>query len=248
MIVEGTSISECWLRALQALIASSGKELSPFIASFWTDRAIPTYAGPLETDLNHFLDEIGQPRISTTASTIFPSSLTGGVDDVFSRFDKVWKYVKHDSKNRNGHYFRRMTNYEDSCGNAINQLQHILDTYNGIEGVRNPVHRRSALIATTFDPLKDHTAQPQRGFPCLQQVCFIPGKGQTLSVNAIYAMQYLSDRAYGNYLGLQRLGNFMAERMGLKLQRVNCIASVLGLGKMKKADGRELLNKFEEYV
>jgi hypothetical protein len=33
-------------------------------------------------------------------------------------------------------------------------------------------------------------------------------------------------RAYGNYLGLARLGHFMAVEMGLRLERMTCIAAV----------------------
>jgi len=39
-------------------------------------------------------------------------------------------------------------------------------------------------------------------------------------------MQYLFERAYGNYLGLKRLGEFMAHEMSLRLERVICIAAV----------------------
>ena len=152
-----------------------------------------------------------------------------------------------DTKNRNGHYFRRFTSYGKNRGKPVNQLQHIIDTYNGVDGVRNPVHRRSALIATTFDPLTDHTAQRQRGFPCLQQVCFVPKNGR-LSINAIYAMQYLSDRAYGNYLGLKWLGQFMAIQMNLELSQINCIASVLHLGQMQKRKANEIVSRYKKHV
>jgi len=199
----------------------------------------------LEKDLNLFLEEVGQPLIETTAGTIFPISLSQGNSSVYDRFDKVWKYAKKESKNRNGHYFRRLIAYGESYGESVNQLKHIVDTYNGIPGVRNPVHRRSALIATTFDPTLDHSAQPQRGFPCLQQVCFIPNNSSgTLSVNAVYAVQYLSDRAYGNYIGLIRLGQFMAKEMGLKMVELNCIVSVLGIGGMKKSQASKIVGKY----
>lgn len=133
-------------------------------------------------------------------------------------------------------------------GEPVNQLQHIIETFNGIDGVRNPVHRRSALIATTFDPTLDHTAQAQRGFPCLQQICFIPKNNEKLTINAIYAMQYLSDRAYGSYLGLKHLGEFMAREMNLDLVEINCIASVLNIGNMDKDLAKKITRKYQNYV
>jgi hypothetical protein len=52
-------------------------------------------------------------------------------------------------------------------------------------------------------------------------------------MTAFYATQTIFSRAYGNYVGLARLGRFLAHEMKLELTRVTCIANVaqLGLGK-----------------
>jgi hypothetical protein len=42
------------------------------------------------------------------------------------------------------------------------------------------------------------------------------------SVAGYYPTQSIFHRAYGNYLGLCRLGQFMAHQMGLTLQRMTC--------------------------
>jgi thymidylate synthase len=249
MIVHGNSITECWLKILIAVADGTSSEISPLVANFFTDNPAPDYQEELEHDLNEFLQSIKQNSIETTASTIFPKSLcSGDQTSVFKRFDSIWKYVKKNGQNKYGHYFRRLIAFNEASGKPINQLQHIIETYNGIEGLRNPVHRRSALIALTFDPSIDHTSQALRGFPCLQQVCFIPKKNGKMTLNAIYAMQHLANRGYGNYLGLQNLGNFMAREMGLELDEVNCVASVLELGKMNKSTAREFVKKYRKYV
>lgn len=248
MIVHGASITECWLKTLIHMADHTSWELSPFIANFSTTSPPPAYKDDLEADLNKYLDGVKQPNIGSTASTIFPQSLSGGDGSIFDRFDRIWKYIKKDKRNHKGHYFRRLVAFNEKNGNPVNQLQHIIETYNGIEGVREPVHRRSALIASTFDPSLDHTAQPLRGFPCLQQICLVPKKGGKMTLNAIYAMQHLADRGYGNYVGLLNLGNFMAEEMGLELDEVNCIASVLELGQMKKSTARDIAAKYRKYV
>ena len=249
MIFRGESYTECWLRSLVSMADATKWQLSPLIVSFAANQELPAYREELEHDLNEHLKSVGQPTIDTTASTVFPESLLGGQESVFDRFDKIWKYIKKDTLNYKGHYFRRLVAYNEARGAPFNQLKHIIDTYNGIEGKQKPVHRRSALIATTFDPLIDHTAQLQRGFPCLQQICLVPRKDGTMALNAIYAMQYLADRAYGNYLGLLNLGNFMAREMGLELREINCIASVLELGnKMNKTQAKEFAEKYRAYV
>lgn len=244
MIIEGNSVAECWLKLLKIMVDGKGTEMSPVVVNIKVTDEEPEYKDNLEESLNNFLAEVGQPCIETTAGTIFPESLSHGSASVFERFEKIWKQVKKDKKNRKGHYFHRLTAYGEKYDRSINQLKHILDTYNGIPG-RKPTHRRSALIATTFDPTLDHSAEPLRGFPCLQQICFVPNKSKgTLSLNAIYAMQHLSSRAYGNYVGLIRLGEFMANKMGLKMVELNCIVSVLALGdKMNKTQAKNIAEK-----
>ncbi len=133
--------------------------------------------------------------------------------------------------NRYGLYFKRLIAYGE---NRLNQLEHILDIY------AQGIHRHSALQASILDPAKDITAQRQRGFPCLQQVAFqvVPGAG--LVVTGFYAIQHFFQRAYGNYVGLCRLGKFMAQAMDMDLVRMNCVASVAQLGAIGKGDLSQL--------
>lgn len=244
MIIEGNTVTESWLKVLNELVTQKKTELSTLIVRINNTDAVHTYKEQVEKDLNHFLSSINEPMIESTAGTIFPYSLSRGSISVFDRFDKVWKYVKVDKKNKRGTYFRRLTAYGDAYGRKTNQLQHIIDTYNGVVG-RKPIHRRSALIATTFDPTLDHISAPYLGFPCLQQVCFLPNPTKNeLSMNAIYAMQYLDIRAYGNFLGLMRLGQFMAKEMKLNFSHLHCMISVTKLDKMKKPQASDFIKKY----
>jgi hypothetical protein len=64
----------------------------------------------------------------------------------------------------------------------------------------------------------------------MQHVTFVPDyDSRTLAVNAFYATQQMFVKAYGNYLGLARLGAFFADQTGLTLTKVSCFA---GVGKM----------------
>lgn len=255
MIIEGSSVAECWLKCLQKIVEKSGTEISPVIVRIDTSEGrLPSYHSDLVSEINEFIGADGS-SVQTTANTIFPESLSHGAGNIYERFEKIWKRVKKDPKNRYGHYFRRLTAYgekspnKEKCPNEpVNQLKHIIEAYNGTQG-REPLHRRSALIATTFDPTLDHSTQRQRGFPCLQQVCFVPYNQTKMRVNAIYAMQYLSDRAFGNYLGLVNLGRFMAREMRLTLTEVQCIVSVLELGrKMNKTEAKEIVDRYKSHI
>jgi hypothetical protein len=47
-----------------------------------------------------------------------------------------------------------------------------------------------------------------------------------LAVNAIYPTQFLFERAYGNYLGLCRLGLFVSQELKLELAQVTCYVGI----------------------
>jgi len=69
-----------------------------------------------------------------------------------------------------------------------------------------------------------------------------------LIVIGLYAKQHIFERAYGNYLGLYQLGQFMAHEMGLQLTTVHCIATVAAPGKVKKKDASEFISKLKETI
>ena len=138
---------------------------------------------------------------------------------LFSRYQKVFpRLQKASAKNRRGIYFQRMISGGPPA--QPNQLEFVIGSYMARTGVR-----RSILQIGIFDPAKDHSTAAQLGFPCLQHVTFAPVDDQ-LSVNAFYATQFLVERAYGNYIGLCRLGQFVAHEMGLKLSRVTCFSGI----------------------
>ena len=168
-----------------------------------------------------------------TANTIFPNSLWNPQADrrsLYARYNKAFPRIRKHRRNRNGVYFRRLIAFgSNGDEDGVNQLEHIISTWNAGN------HRRTALQAATFDPTRDHTHQRQRGFPCLQQVAFAQIEGNGLAVTGFYATQYIFGRAYGNYLGLCRLGRFMAHEMGLTLSRITCIATPAVRGTTKQA-------------
>lgn len=131
--------------------------------------------------------------------------------------------------NRRGLYFERLVSYGRGPCNG-NQLEWVLSQFNSREGVR-----RSMFQASVFDPERDHVANAQLQFPCLQHVSFEP-TSDGLVVNAFYATQQLFVKAYGNYLGIAQLGAFMAHEMNMKLVRMNVIIGIAKLDKIPKTD------------
>lgn len=56
-------------------------------------------------------------------------------------------------------------------------------------------------------------------------------------VNAFYATQQVVHKGYGNYLGLGRLGAFMASQMHRRLERLNIFVGIAKMDKIGKTDG-----------
>lgn len=230
------NLSLAWAETFLHLMEPGITELTPKIVTvtdFFNQDAIE------HTELRQYLDNQLKANKHHTceevAGTIFPASLWNPAaqnDDrlLYERYDKIWHRIKkRDSENKLGVYFRRMTAYQpkNSTDKPINQLEHIIEAFN------SGTHRRSALQAAIFDPTRDHSKSPLQGFPCLQQVGFAKVGKDGLAVTGFYPMQYVFERAYGNYLGLCRLGKFMAAQMGLRMVRMTCVAGVAMLGETK---------------
>lgn len=242
IVVKKADLSDAWTEAMKAVSARGVNSITPLVVNItgFTD-GVPSENLDVRKVVDDELRTHGAKyvAIETTANLIFPQTIwrlhrKSGASVFFERYAKhvAPRLRKADLRNRKGTYFERLVNY-----GGVNQLEHILSTWNAGN------HRTSALQAIIFDPREDHTKQPFLPFPCLDYVAFAPDEGG-LSVVAFYAQQYVFDRAYGNYLGLCRLGAFMAEEMKLELRQVTCIAGSAKMGdEITKTEAKSLLQK-----
>lgn len=237
LYIEDRDLSVAWGRALSRA-AQEGKEVGSLIVSVTGfDNNVVLETTAIRSALETVLRANAKQTVETVANTIFPNSLwnpAAGRAQLFERYTRVLpKLRKASTANRYGLYFERMITAGPEA--QPNQLEHAIATYTARKGVR-----RSALQVATFDPNRDHTTAAFRGFPCLQHVTFAPSAGG-LNVNAFYATQYLVERGYGNYLGLCRLGAFVAHELGLPLQRFTCLVGVAQIqGKVSKRSLRPI--------
>ena len=223
------SLDEAWLKAVQLAVNSQAHEISPLTVRFGTAEYNSTPLGQeLRAALNEVLETSSCATIETVANTLFPESLWNPSrprEYLFNRYARILPILRRDSRNRRGLYFERLISYpgtRETTGK--NQLDHIIQTFTSGN------HRRSALQASVFYPPTDLNHARQQGFPCLQQLAFGHNRDRgTLTITGFYAMQYLFERAYGNYLGLARIGKFMAHEMKLQLEQVICFAGVAKL-------------------
>lgn len=234
LLIDETNLSYAWARAFLHVIDNPGKEISPLVVSIsgFTD-GIPNEDQEIRQLLDKCLANESYQKIHTVANTIFPESLwrrsKNKRQKLFERYLKVLPRIKavEPHKNRRGLYFERLICFGSGPCDG-NQLEYIIEQYRSRRGVR-----RSMFQASIFNPAIDHVSDAQLPFPCLQHVSFVP-QGSTLSMNSFYATQQLFNKAYGNYLGLCRLGNFTAQEMGLTFSRMNCFIGVAKLDKITK--------------
>lgn len=220
-------LSSEWLRLVSVALNSRGREVCPAVATVQCASDDDYGDDALRQDLDQLLDDCSFAKTDTVASTIFPHFLwnpNSPRERLRERYFKILPRIR--KQNPRGTYFERLVSYpgtKDKRG--FNQLDHIIATYKGGN------HRRSALQASLVVPERDlDTNAPVLGFPCLHQVGFLPNsKTKKLVVVAYYPMQYLLERAYGNYLGLIRLGKFVAAEMEFECDKLICMAGVAKL-------------------
>ena len=223
LIIEERNLSVAWGKAFLEVFKAN--EVSPLVVVIKDlDGGGPPEAPSIREALDGALETEHKGLCHTVANTIFPIGLwnpEAGREELFERYLRILPRLGKHKGNRNGLYFERLISFGHKSSHAVgvNQLEHVIQTWNA----GNP--RRSALQASVFDPHRDHTNQRQRGFPCLTQLAFDPQDNGRLAVTGVYVTQYMFERAYGNYLGLCRLGQFMAREMGLILTQVTCVAT-----------------------
>jgi hypothetical protein len=240
MRFEEASLSQAWAKAFLACLEPGCDEIVPLVVTVTGfSGGLVLEDAPIRNLLDRALKASDMQACGTVASTIFPRSLWNIERDRSSLYDRyrhiLPRIKKGDSRNRYGTYFERLIDYAPNAADLrkkaksphdrggqgfFNQLEHIIGTF------RDGNHRRSALQASTFYPALDLTHQRQRGFPCLQHVAFSHLPRGRLAITGFYAYQYLFERAYGNFLGLCDLGNFVAHELGLSLARMSCVAAV----------------------
>ncbi len=222
--IEDANLSMGWAQALKLTSARGHSELAPLIVAitgFDADGDFQEDSG-IRAELDSLLVGTGKQTVDTVANTIFPFSLwnpSAGREALFHRYLRIVPRLRRAShKNNRGIYFERMMT--GGPEGRENQLKFAIETYSARGGVR-----RSVLQIGVFDPSRDHSAAAQLGFPCLQHVTFAP-TNEGLGVNAFYATQYMVERAYGNYVGLCRLGRFVAHELKMPLARVTCFTGI----------------------
>jgi hypothetical protein len=248
------NLSLAWAILFQELMNAPGGEIGPvsIVIDEFDQSSNAVEIPAIRTALDQKLVQLTHRNCEDIAGTIFPYSLWNPSlkdegEHVYARYANIWPRLKKRSpSNARGNYFQRLVDFEDEAetnGRSTNQLKTIVANY-------KKTHRRSALQATIFDPQRDLAPKPMQGFPCLQQVAFSPTK-KGLIVTGFYVLQYVFERGYGNYLGLCRLGAFMAQQLDMPLLKVVTMlsfAKYANEGQFKKSDFENFMTEVKSHV
>lgn len=239
---EATSLSVAWSRAFLEMSTPPEHELAPFLISISMGAdGLPGEDHDLRHSLDACLEDSGFQTVDKVAKSIFPHPLwiraKGDRHKLYANYKEALPdYVAMEpTKNAYGLYFARLVGYgiHHKTGEEEEHLKNGRLKENGnqlefIISALKPKAQRMALQASIYDPVRDQT-EARRPFPCLQHLTFVPDFARnTLSLNAFYALQLLFVKAYGNWLGLCRLGEFVASQAEPKLrfERLNCFAGI----------------------
>lgn len=233
------NLSLAWRDALNHLVDQGGKAVHLAVA---IRRPVEAEDERVRAVLDAFIDErrgAGAKLwpISTVANTIFPSAFyRPGRDNARQRLYELHaKAQRMQQRMRDPeNYFNRLVAYPVPGGEPFNQLEYVVDR---LINQRKPRKggRGGALSSayevgfTTPDGSDLRIQAPGQdrntmSFPCLSHISFTLER-DVLNLAALYRNQHFVTRAYGNYLGLARIGAFIAEEAGVELGEVLCLAT-----------------------
>jgi len=238
-LVSGNNCSDAWLLATDHILCCGGDCFNVVVE-------IENPASEnLETRklLDTFLETKGKKPIEEVANTIFPSSLyfpSSGRNQLYENYEAAWPLIKL-FNNIWGTYFYRMIHWEDR-GRSINQLEctieKLLETQSGMP------RYKSTYEVSVYRPQNDRFIR--RGAPCLSHLSFKLENG-ALFLTVVYRNHFYIERAYGNFIGLGRLIDFVAKESKLSVGKLTCVSTHAELG-FSKSSVMSLMNSCANYL
>jgi hypothetical protein len=137
--------------------------------------------------------------------------------------------------NPRGTYFERLVSYPSPNG-PVNQLERVVERLAGALargqrqgnayelGLTVPVDGMESELSADLRVQSPGIDTQLRGFPCLSHISLTLFEGQ-LHMSALYRNHHFLRRAYGNYLGLGRLLQFLARESGAQTGELLCVSS-----------------------
>lgn len=234
--VSEKNVSTAWLAALDALLTAGGDAVNLTVSI-----ADPTAEDDgIRQVLDRFIAEQRRAkprsveRLSTVANTIFPSAwylperLGPNAAEHLYEIERTTRPVSR-RRNRRGTYFERMVAWPGGT-EEFNQLDQAVRR---LRSARARGHQRGHEYEVGVSTPTDEIAVPVivagkdrsvRGFPCLSHMSFSL-LHDAVHLLAVYRSHDFVSRAYGNYIGLGRVLQFVAHESGFLVGELVCASA-----------------------
>lgn len=244
-LVSAHTPSAAWLVSAQALLNTASGKAAHLAVSF-------PGAALEEPHVRHSLDAFLQAErrrtgddtvlpVHSVANTLFPGSLyrqgiSGARERLYRAQARIQDIQRRVPANRGGTYFDRLIACPGPDGTVLNQLEHTVEKLSRERARLSSRYELSLLDGVQETPLPEETQEDLRvylpwkdsrktiGFPCLSHLSLTLMDGQ-LHLAATYRNQHFARKAYGNYLGLQRLLLFFCAETGHAPGEILCLAT-----------------------
>jgi hypothetical protein len=235
--VSEKDVSTAWVAALHTLVSCGGDAVNLTVAI--ADPAAD-HEGVRQI-LDGFITERRRTkrnsveRVSTVANTLFPSAwyLPERLGpDAAEHVYELERSTRPVSRRRNprGTYFERMVAWPGPDKKEFNQLDQVVRR---LRSARDRGHQRGHEYEVSLAMPADEIAVPilaagkdrsTRGFPCLSHLSFSLLHG-AVNLLAVYRSHDFISRAYGNYLGLGRVLQFVGHESGFPTGELTCVSA-----------------------
>jgi hypothetical protein len=226
-VIVGRTIADAWLNAAEFLYCN-GREAFGLMVEITEPNAWGDEDLSVKDCLDQYLASHDKSSIETVAGTIFPSEYynPGEAQALYDTYDENWPLIEAlSTQNKYGTYFRRLTHLnvvsKDGTQTAIRPLEQMIDKMR-VQLTGNGSTFRCVYPLCIYQPGID--AQVRYSFPCMTFLDLKISDG-LVHLTAQYRNQMYITKAFGNFVGLAALQNFVAEEIGLKSGHLLCLAT-----------------------
>jgi thymidylate synthase len=200
-------MSEAWAAGVQAVIDDEDQHVNHLLIR--ATEPLPE-VDEIRTAADVLLADLKLQGVDTVRNTIFPYETANDVatpEQLCEEYLEMYPALRRLGSER-GTYFGRMIAYARADGTAGNQL---LETVKKLRSAHDGTRWTSIYEVSIYNEQKDTNIT--RSFPCMTHLAFHVD-GDRLDCLATYRSHDLIDKAYGNYLGLAQLQEYLAEQSG----------------------------------
>ncbi|WP_419552880.1 holo-ACP synthase [Candidatus Poriferisodalis sp.] len=230
------TLSEAWIDTFGAVLDAGGSAVNA-ITRWNADDEIPAVGNVLD-DFITSRPESSKPwprwPVETVANTIFAAELyeeelgIRALEEFSDLYLEGFEIARRASPS--GEYCHRMVAWPSPDGAPFNQLVEVASKLRRYADPDHSYHYSSDYEIALEDPVLGLRTQlpgsnrDPYGFPCLSHISLTVQEG-TVHITALYRNQHLIKKAYGNYLGLARLGRALCHHSGLEFGTVTVVAT-----------------------